>query len=94
MASSKAAGGTRGVGSAPCRSTGFPRDGSTATVLLLVGNKLFVANCGDSAGKTGGQQGGTGRVDGCTRFGHGGPDYSCRFWTLPERYMYGRIGAI
>ncbi|CAN0282397.1 unnamed protein product [Ectocarpus fasciculatus] len=29
----------------------FPRDGSTATVLLLVGNKLFAANCGDSAGR-------------------------------------------
>jgi len=28
----------------------FPRDGSTATVVLLVGNKLFAANCGDSAG--------------------------------------------
>eukprot|EP00903_Cladosiphon_okamuranus_P019579 g18007.t1 len=28
----------------------FPRDGSTATVLLLVGNKMFVANCGDSSG--------------------------------------------
>eukprot|EP00752_Nemacystus_decipiens_P004214 g3851.t1 len=28
----------------------FPRDGSTATVLLLVGNKLFTANCGDSSG--------------------------------------------
>ncbi|CBJ31169.1 conserved unknown protein [Ectocarpus siliculosus] len=28
----------------------FPRDGSTATVLLLVGKKLYAANCGDSAG--------------------------------------------
>ncbi|CAM9740598.1 unnamed protein product [Ascophyllum nodosum] len=28
----------------------FPRAGSTATVLLIVGNKVFVANCGDSAG--------------------------------------------
>lgn len=33
---------------APAR---FPRDGSTATVLLIVGNKLFAANCGDSAGE-------------------------------------------
>ena len=29
----------------------FPRAGSTATVLLIVGNKVFVANCGDSAGE-------------------------------------------
>ncbi|CAN0280664.1 unnamed protein product [Pylaiella littoralis] len=28
----------------------FPRDGSTATILLLVGDKLFAANCGDSEG--------------------------------------------
>lgn len=28
----------------------FPVDGSTATVVLIVGTKLFVANCGDSAG--------------------------------------------
>lgn len=31
----------------------FPRDGSTATVLLLVGSTLFAANCGDSAGEVG-----------------------------------------
>ncbi|CAM9364343.1 unnamed protein product [Ectocarpus sp. 4 AP-2014] len=31
-------------------SSQFPRDGSTATVLLLVGKKLYAANCGDSAG--------------------------------------------
>lgn len=28
----------------------FPRDGSTATILLVVRDKLFVANCGDSEG--------------------------------------------
>lgn len=32
-------------------SASFPMDGSTATVLLRVGNKLFIANCGDSAGE-------------------------------------------
>lgn len=31
--------------------TAFPYDGSTATVVLVVGNKVYVANCGDSAGK-------------------------------------------
>lgn len=34
----------------------FPRDGSTATVVLLVGNKLFAANCGDSTGELSGSQ--------------------------------------
>lgn len=28
----------------------LPVDGSTATVVLMVGAKLFLANCGDSAG--------------------------------------------
>lgn len=27
----------------------FPKDGSTATVCLIVGNDMYVANCGDSA---------------------------------------------
>lgn len=27
----------------------FPKDGSTATVALIIGNDLYIANCGDSA---------------------------------------------
>lgn len=49
-------GGTTGKGEPTKKRVGFasasfPMDGSTATVLLRVGNKLFVANCGDSAGE-------------------------------------------
>lgn len=37
--------------SSPRPIASFPIDGSTATVVLIVGDKLYLANCGDSAGK-------------------------------------------
>lgn len=37
--------------SSPRPLASFPIDGSTATVVLIVGNTLFLANCGDSAGE-------------------------------------------
>ena len=45
--------GKNAAGGARYAEGSFPRDGSTATVLLLVGNTLFAANCGDSAGGVG-----------------------------------------
>lgn len=47
---SAAASAVREAEEAKLAAASFPRDGSTATVLLLVGKKLFAANCGDSAG--------------------------------------------
>ncbi|CAM9673265.1 unnamed protein product [Scytosiphon promiscuus] len=38
-------------GRLPREEAPFPKDGSTATVVLLVGDKMFSANCGDSAGE-------------------------------------------